>query len=114
MVRRKRLTDSQVQALPMKAKRYFHSDAELNGHYIRVAPTGAKTFVCTARNPHGKQVWATVGGCDLWKIEDSREECRKIIKRIQAGLEAIETPKAAPESYRAIAENWFNREVIER
>ena len=35
---------------------------ELNGFFVRVAPTGAKAYVAVARAPSGKQVWATIGG----------------------------------------------------
>jgi Arm DNA-binding domain len=66
-------------------KRYFHPDPELNGHYVRVMPSGAKTFCAVARDPQGKQIWTTIGGADLWKIEDSRDEARQIIKRIRNG-----------------------------
>src|SRR5262245_43849090 len=111
MTRRKRLTQNQVAALPIKAKRYFHLDPELNGHYVRIMPTGSKTFVATTRDPNGKQVWATIGGTDLWTIDDSRDEARAIIKRIAKGLPPREAPPVKPDSYKAVAENWLKRHV---
>ena len=85
MTRRKRLTSSQVNSLPIKPKRYFHSDPEFNGFYVRVAPTGAKAYVATARAPSGKQVWATIGGTDLYsQIEIAREQAREIINASSA------------------------------
>ena len=114
MVRRRRLTDQQVIALPIRSKRYFHLDPELNGMYVRVAETGTKTFVCVARDPrNGKQKWVTIGGTDLWKIDAAREEARSIIKRIQKGLDAREPMPVQPESYKAVADNWIKRHVIE-
>ena len=78
MTRRKRLTSSQVTALPVKPKRYFHSDPEFNGFFVRVAPTGAKAYVAAARSPSGKQVWTTIGGTDFYsEIEVAREEARE-------------------------------------
>ena len=114
MPRRKRLTSQQVIALPVRPKRYFHSDPELNGFFVRVAPTGAKAYVATARAPNGKQVWATVGGTDLYsEIEIAREEAREIIKRIKRGETAKEKPPQQPDSFQSVAENWIRRHVDE-
>jgi integrase len=111
MSRREFLTNQKVIALPAKVKRYFHPDPELNGHYVRVTPSGAKTFCAVARDPHGKQRWVTVGGTDLWKIEDSRDEARQIIKRIKRGLEAKEAAPAKPDCFAQVAANWITRHV---
>ncbi|MCZ6608133.1 MAG: Arm DNA-binding domain-containing protein, partial [Alphaproteobacteria bacterium] len=61
MVRRKTLTDTMVAKLKPGPKRITLPDPELRGHYVRIAPTGAKSFVAVAREPHGKQIWATIG-----------------------------------------------------
>jgi len=111
MTRRKFLSDHQVSALPAKAKRYFHPDPQLNGHFLRVMPSGAKTFCAVARDPHGKQRWVTIGGTDLWKIEDSRDEARQIIKRIKRGLEAKEAAPVKPDCFAQVAANWITRHV---
>jgi integrase len=111
MTRRKFLSDHQVFALPVKAKRYFHPDPELRGHFVRIMPTGSKTYVATARDPHGKQKWGTIGGTDLWKIDDSRDEARQIIKRIKRGLEAKEPAPIEPDSFAQVAANWITRHV---
>ena len=114
MTRRKRLTSSQVIALPIKSKRYFHSDPELNGHYVRVAPTGAKAYVATARAPSGKQIWATIGGIDLYsQIEIAREQAREIIKRIKRGETAKEKPPQQPDLFKSVSELWIRRHVDE-
>ena len=114
MTRRKRLTSSQVISLPIRPKRYFHSDPELNGFFVRVAPTGAKAYVAVARAPSGKQVWTTIGGTDLYsEIEIAREEAREIIKRIKRGETPREKPLQQPNSFRSIAESWIRRHVDE-
>ena len=60
----RRLTDKSIAALTV-AKRTTIADPKLAGHYVRVTPKGAKTFVAVARDPPGKQVWHTIGSCDL-------------------------------------------------
>ena len=109
MTRRKRLTDQQVVALPVKTARYFQLDPELNGHYVRVTPTGTKTYVATARSPYGKQVWATIGGTDLWRIEDSREEARQIIES-ETEIEVVLADADAPGASGFGFASWLRRE----
>lgn len=111
MTRRKRLTKNQVIALPIKPKRYFKADPELSGHYIRVMPTGAKSYACVARDPYGKQIWHTVGAADLLDIEDARDLARDAIKRIKAGKPAVEPTPVKLDSYESVAQNWIKRHV---
>jgi Arm DNA-binding domain len=70
---RKSLTDKGVAALKPRAARYAHADPELRGHYVRVQPTGAKSFVAVTLDPHGKQVWATIGRTDVLSVADAKK-----------------------------------------
>jgi integrase len=108
---RKTLTDKGVSALKPRPKRYAFPDPELRGHFVRVQPSGAKSFVAVARDPYGKQVWANVGTADVQKIDDAREQARAALKRIKAGLPAIEPPPVRPDTFKAVAENWLKRHV---
>ncbi len=110
MAKRKTLSSTGVANLKPRAKRYAEPDPELRGHYVRVAATGAKSFVAVARNPAGKQVWATIGATDVFDIEEARETARDAIKRIRAGLPAFEAPTVA-QSFKDVAENWLKRHV---
>ena len=87
---RKTLTDAGVRALKPRAVRYAHPDPELAGHYVRVQPSGAKSFVAVSRDPSGKQVWATIGSVDLMSVAESRDKARAAIKRIMSGKPAFE------------------------
>jgi hypothetical protein len=107
---RKSLSDAGVAALKPRAQRYAHPDPELSGHYVRVTPSGAKSFVVVTRDPAGKQVWATIGPVDLMTIDEAREKGRDDIKRVQAGKPAFETPVEA-ESFEDVAEAWLKRHV---
>jgi len=108
---RKSLTDAGVAALKPRAQRYAHPDPMLAGHYVRVTPSGAKSYVAVTRDPtSGKQVWATIGPADLMTVEEAREKAREAIKRVQAGKPAFETPVKA-ESFEDVAEQWMKRHV---
>lgn len=111
MARRKTLSDVGVAKLKPRAARYSEPDPELRGHYVRVTPNGAKTFVAVARDPGGKQVWATVDSADKISIDVARDKARQAIGRIRAGLPAFEAQKARAETFGAVAANWMKRHV---
>ena len=104
MTRRHRLSDEDVRGLKPKAKRYTHADPELPGHYVRVQPNGMRAFVVVARDPRGKQHWRTVGAPPM-NIDDARDIGRKVIRSIR---------EAPPDSFEAVAKEWFKRHVKKR
>jgi integrase len=109
---RKTLTDHGVAALkPRPGQRYAYPDPELRGHYVRVTPTGAKSFAAVTRDPHGRQVWTTIGPTDRFAIETAREQAREAMQRIRAGLPAFELPPEKPATFKDVAEQWLTRHV---
>jgi integrase len=108
---RRRLKDSQVLALKVRASRYAVPDPELVGHYVRVHSSGAKSYVAVTRDPFNKQIWTTIGPTDHLTIEQAREQARAIIARVKAGKPAIEPPPPAPDAFAAVAQNWIKRHV---
>src|SRR5215467_11124934 len=104
MPRRKGLSDAAIASLAPSNKPY--PDPELPGHYIRVRPTGTKTFVAVSRAPSGKQVWHTIGASTLYSVKEAREKAREAIKAIKEGKD-----RSGPESFEAVAEAWFKRHV---
>ena len=85
MPRRKTLTDAAIAKLEPKAKTYTVPDPELPGLYVRVWPSGVKSFAAVARAPHGKQVWHSIGASPVVTIAQARTEARKAITAIRAG-----------------------------
>jgi integrase len=108
---RKTLTDKGVAALKPRPQRYAYPDPECRGHYVRVQPSGVKTYVTVARNPYGKQVWHTIGSADVMGIEDARTQARTAIGRTRKGLPASEAPPVQPDAFKVVAETWLRRHV---
>jgi len=105
----KTLTDKGVKALTPRSKRYAYPDPELRGHYVRIQPGGAKTFVVVARNPgSGRQEWAAVGACDVLSVDEARKQAQTALARIRAGQPAFEPPV---ESFETVARDWLKRHV---
>jgi integrase len=105
---RRTMTDRGVASLKRRAQRYAVSDPELRGHWIRVQPSGAKTFVAVTRDPNAKQLWTTIGATDAMSIDAAREQARSILQRVRAGRPAFE-PKA--QTFGAVVDNWLKRHV---
>jgi integrase len=105
---RKSLSDRGVAALKPRARRYACPDPELRGHWIRVQPTGGKSFTTVTRDPEGKQVWTTIGTADSMSIATARKLARDVLERVRSGLPAVE-PKA--EAFGAVVANWRTRHV---
>jgi integrase len=108
---RKTLSDKRVAGLKPRPQRYAYPDPEMRGHYVRVQPSGAKSFVAVTLDPHGKQVWSTLGGTDVLGIDEARERARAVLKRVQAGMPAFQPPAAKPESFKEVTAQWLKRHV---
>jgi integrase len=108
---RKTLSDKGVAALKPRAARYAFPDPEQRGLYVRVQPSGAKSFVAVTLDPHGKQVWATLGSADVLKISEARDRAREAVRRVRDGLTPFEAPSRKPDSFDEIAELWLRRHV---
>jgi integrase len=105
---RKSLTDKGVAALRPRAKAYAYPDPEMRGLWVRVQPSGSKSFVVVARGPDRKQVWTTLETADRMTIATARELARDVLRRIRTGLPAFE---ARAESFGAVTASWLQRHV---
>jgi integrase len=97
MSRRRKLTDTQVAALPAKATRYTHADPELGSHYVRVFPSGAKSFVVVKQNK-----WTTIGDTKVWTIEKAREKARAILRN-----------ESTPDSVEEVVQLYYQKRVAD-
>ena len=105
---RKTLSDKGVAALRPRPKRYAYPDPELRGLWVRVQPSGVKSYVTVARGQDGRQQWTTIGPTNSLVIAEARAQARSILERVRAGLPAVE-PKA--ETFGAVTASWLTRHV---
>ena len=82
----RKMTDKGVRKLKRRRKRYAVPDGELRGHWIRIQPSGTKSFWTVARDPKQKQVWTYVGPCDAMTIEEARAKARAMLNRVRSFL----------------------------
>src|SRR5438445_346343 len=110
--RRRRFDDKAVERLRPKPRRYSVPDSEMIGHYVRVMPSGVKSYVAVARDPllH-RQIWTTIASTSHISIEQAREQARSIIARVKAGKSATEPPPPPADSFEMVARNWLKRHV---
>jgi integrase len=101
MARRKLLTDEGVAALKPKSKRYAHPDPELPSHYIRVTPSGSKSFIVVVRDREGNQKWETIGKFPTYPIDAARKRAGEIIRARREG-------RSAPESFEVVSSKWMD------
>jgi integrase len=94
MGRRRRFTDADVDALKSRKSRYTYPDPELPAHYVRVSPTGHKSFAVVVDNR-----WVTIGPRPAYTVEQSRVRAAEIIRAIRSG-------KTGPDSFEAVAAMW--------
>jgi hypothetical protein len=109
---RKTLSDRGVAALkPPAGVRFAHPDPEMPGHYVRLHPSGAKSFVAVTTGADGKQKWITVGKVGTLTIGEARVRAREAIRRVRAGLPAFEVPPGRPATFGEVAQSWLDRRV---
>jgi hypothetical protein len=104
---RKTLSDRGVAALTPRATRYAYPDPEMPGHYVRVHPSGAKSFVAVTIGADGKQAWITVGKVGTLTIAEARVRAREAIRRVRLGLPAFEIPPGRPATFGEVAQSWL-------
>jgi integrase len=107
MAPRRNLTDKGVDALKVRKTRYMVSDPGQPQHYVRVAPSGRKTFMLVTYSDTGKQIWRQIGIADEMTIEHARSEARKALRSIKLTV-------GGPVTFGDVAEQWLRRHVEQK
>jgi integrase len=105
------LSDRRIALLKPRAKRYAVPDPGQPGLYVRIQPTGSKSFCAVTPDPHGKQIWATIDTTAALKIEDARAKAREAIRRIKDGLPPFEAPSPRAATFADVVAQWLKRHV---
>jgi integrase len=109
-MRGKRLSDEGVAKLPAKKTRYAAPDPELRGHYVRVAPTGAKSFWVVARDKNGRQKWVRLGDVDMG-IDAARDQAMAQLRLIRSSTDTTATTIVVNTSFEAVVNKWLELHV---
>lgn len=82
-------TKSAVESLPIPEKRTDYQDAKTTGLYLRITPSGAKTF-SVFRRINGKLERITIGPYPAVSIDEARIRAGEINTAIARGLNPAE------------------------
>jgi integrase len=107
----KHLNDRQIAAIKPTDKRQVIAVPQLSNLYLRIQPSGAKSFWMMARNPAGVRVDALVGDQAVMPVATACDRARVMIQRVRDGLPAVE-PQA--DSFGVISDQWFKRHVEQK
>ena len=84
-VKRKRLTDANVEKLAVSAREYTLWDTRHAGLGVRVRPSGHRSFVYWRKGQDGAHR-ITLGSAALMKVEEARKQCLAIESGERSGL----------------------------
>lgn len=101
-----RLTDTLIRSLKPKDQRYDVYDASQPGFGVRVATSGALSWVLLTRE-NGRRKRVTLGGYPALSLSKAREAARVALSEIQDGT--FGRRKASP-TFSAAVEEWYARE----
>jgi hypothetical protein len=82
-----------------RAKRYSYPDPEMPGLYVRVQPSGGKSFAVVVKGLDGRQQWHTIGSPPSYSIAQARKRGGEIVRAVREG-------KGAADSFEAVAAKW--------
>jgi integrase len=98
------LTDRSIAALKPRVRSYSTPDPLQPNLYIRVWPSGVKSFVAVANDPTGKQRWVSLGTTKDIDIAQAREKCREVVPLVKAGRQ---TRPESKETFGEVTEAWL-------
>ena len=101
-----RLTDTFIRSLKAKPQRYDIFDASQPGFGVRVATSGALSWVLLTRQ-NGTRKRVTIGRYPALSLSKARELARAAQSEIQEGTFG---QKKAPMTFSAAIEDWYARE----
>ena len=87
------LTAKTLDALKPSADRVDYFDTNLPGFFLRVTPSGVKTFGVMYRVGNHLRRY-TIGTTDKWTLADARDEAREAMRSVARGADPALDEKA--------------------
>lgn len=81
-----KLTDANVASTVAAARDQWIADDELHSFYLRVRPSGAKSFVLKYSR-RGLSRTVTIGRCEHWTAAKARAEARQLLAAVDRGAD---------------------------
>ncbi|OHV12105.1 tyrosine-type recombinase/integrase [Kushneria phosphatilytica] len=97
-IRKRPLSDTTIAGLEPEEREYREHDG--NGLYLRVNPTGYKTWMLRYKKPNGKWAWKTLGKYPALSAKDAR---RQALNGIEEKPDSI--------LFRVAAEDWYQHKL---
>ena len=106
------LTKASYKKYKPKDKDYFVRDTKLEGFWIRVYPSGKKTYGCYSRKGGvGRPVKNSIGDCELIDFEDAKARAKQVIQQIKyEGIvpkEKVQQEASKDKNLFDLAEDYF-------
>ena len=80
-----KLTKEIVESTPALEKPVYVWDAETKGFFLRVLPSGLKSFGLFYRNKFNRQRWHKIGRYPDWSVDRARREARSVRVLVDQG-----------------------------
>ena len=78
------LNKSSYKKFKPKEKYYHARDMKLEGFWIRIYPSGKKSYGCYARKGGvGRPIHFVIGDCELWDFNDAKVKAKEVIQQIK-------------------------------
>ena len=78
------LNKSSYKKFKPKEKYYHVRDKKLEGFYIRIYPSGKKSYGCYARKGGvGKPIHCAIGDCELLDFSDAKAKAKELLRQIK-------------------------------
>ena len=88
--RREKLTKTRIETLQPQPKEYTLWDSEVPGFFVRVLPSGTKTFGVFYRDERNRQRKRTIGSTAHLHVADARKQARSARSDVLRGYDPFE------------------------
>jgi integrase len=82
-----KLTNTIVEKIPLKEKRYDIRDAVLHALILRVEPSGKKSWLVDYTRPNGRRNTRKLGNADVLTVAQAREAAREYLASVTLGTD---------------------------